>query len=243
MLTLSPLKKTLVASALLVPLVLGACSSDSEDTDATPTTTATSSAAAEGQNDDAADAGAENAEEASEDAEGAESAEDTEGDSEAAAASGNAGGSTAAVAPESIDPAAVAADPLANSQLTFAELAPVEGGTPAGEADRAEIESLVSGMYEAESLHQFFGYLPANTCNEVIQANGGAAAFDLEGIPDLPMNSIPGYAESNPRVEAVNDIQIEGEVASASVTAFADGESTTEVQRFRHEDGAWKFCN
>lgn len=230
MLTLSPLKKTLVASALIVPLVLGACSSDSEDTDATTTTS--SSAAAEKQTDDTANADTENTGEAGKDA-------------EAGAASGEAGssGSSAAVAPEAIDPAAVAADPLSNSQLTFAELAPVEDGTPAGEADRAEIESLISGMYEADSLHQFFGYLPSNTCNEVIQANGGAAAFDLQGIPDLPMNSIPGYAESNPHVESVSDIQIEGEVASASVTAFADGESTTEVQRFRHEDGTWKFCN
>ncbi|QGU07760.1 hypothetical protein COCCU_09180 [Corynebacterium occultum] len=237
MLTLSPLKKTLVASALIVPLALVACGSDSEDTEATTTATASSTAAAgeeasDEENADTAAAGTDTETEA-----GAEE------NAEAGAKARSADGSTAAAARGSIDPAAAAADPLANSQLTFAELPPVEGGQPAGEEEQAAIESLVNGMYEADTLHEFFGYLPANTCNEVIQANGGAAAFDLEGIPDLPMNSIPGYAESNPRVEAINDVQIDGEVASASVTAFADGESTTKVQRFRLEDGAWKFCN
>ncbi|MGP6172851.1 hypothetical protein [Corynebacterium sp. A21] len=223
---LSPLKKTLVASALIAPLVLGACSSTSEE--AADTTTTASSAAVEVSNSEVVSETTANEESAAADS------------TEAAAGAEN---SSAVAEDAAIDPAVTAADPLAASQLTFAELAPVEGGQPANEADQTAITELVNGMYEATTLHGFIGYLPANTCNAVIQENGGAAAFDLAGIQDVPLNLIPNFAAANPSIESVEDIQIDGDVASASVTAVSEGQPQTDVQRFRLEDGAWKFCN
>lgn len=225
---LSPFKKSLVAAAVLAPLVLGACSSAAEESTDQGSTTA-----AEAANGGTTAAKAGNSADADASASEVEAAEATEG----------AEGETTAVDPETIDPAAAAADPLASGQITFAELVPVEGGQPASAEDQAQIEGLVNGMYEAETLHGFLGYLPANTCNEVIQEQGGAAAFDLNGVPDLPLAAIPSYAESQARIDSITDVQIDGEVASAMVTATSNGQSTTDVQRFRQEDGAWKFCN
>lgn len=230
MLILSPIKKTLVASALIAPLVLGACSSSSEDA-ADTAATATSATA------EAATSEVVTSEVAHETTSNEESAATESTEAAAEGAENTAPQDTA------IDPAVTAEDPLAGGQLTFAEQAPVEGGQPANEADQAAIIQLVNGMYEATTLHGFLGYLPANTCNEVIQENGGAAAFDLAGIQDMPLNIVPGFAESNPKIESVEDIQIDGGAASASVTAVSQGQPQTEVQRFRLEDGAWKFCN
>lgn len=227
--TLSPLKKTLIASAFITPLVLGACSSEAEET-----TEAQNGAAAAVSDDSAAKQGGTGS-----GAEIEDDAADTEDDQpESAAAGSDAQGGTAEG--ENIDPAA---DPLDLEQLTFAELAPVEGGQPANEADQAEIESLITGMYETTTLHEILLYVPENACQTVIQEAGGEAAFDLGGIPDMPLNAIPQYSNSNSQVDAVEDVQVNGDTASATVTATSDGQSLTEVQRFRHEDGAWKFCN
>ncbi|MGD7000929.1 hypothetical protein [Corynebacterium halotolerans] len=227
--TLSPLKKTLLASAFIAPLVLGACSSGSEESteaqDVAATATTEVVAAKQGDTVDGDKADSKDVE--------VEGGAAVEGDVTP----------TDATDGEDIDPAAGVVDPLSGNQLTFEKLAPVEGGQPADEADRAEIESLITGMYDAETLHDILGYLPANTCHEVIQEAGGPAAFDLANVPDLPLSAVPEYANSNPGVDAVEDVQVDGGTASASVTVTSDGQSQTEVQRFRHEDGVWKFCN
>lgn len=227
--TLSPLKKTLIASAFITPLVLGACSSEAEET-----TEAQNGAAAAASDDSAAKQGGTGS--------GAEVEDDAAEEGADQAGSATAGSDAAAPTAEgdSIDPAA---DPLDLEQLTFAELSPVEGGQPADETDQAEIESLITGMYETTTLHEILLYVPQNACQDVIQEAGGEAAFDLGGIPDMPLDAIPQYSNSNSQVDAVEDVQVDGATASATVTATSDGQSLTEVQRFRHEDGAWKFCN
>lgn len=257
---LSPLKKTLIASAFVTPLVLGACSSEAEETTEaqnsdTTTTAAEQQAAAEEANaeGDAADAesgdgveedaAAVEAAGSQEDSAGADAPVDTAGAGNAAdpATSGDSG-STPAAQSEAIDPAA-AVGPAGGDQVEFAEVAPVEGGQPASEADRAEIQQLVTGMYDATSLHGILSYLPANTCSSVVQENGGAAAFDLGGIPDLPLESVPQYANANPSIDAVENVQVKGDTASASVTATSNGQTGTSVYRFQNEGGAWKFCD
>lgn len=233
--TLSPLKKTLIASAFITPLVLGACSSETEED-----TEAQNAAAAAATNESAAkQGGSGSGEEADAEANG----EDTEegADQAAAAAEGDdADAATDTADGNQIDPAA---DPLDMDQLTFAELAPVEGGQPADEGVQAEIESLVNGVYDASTLHEILLYVPENTCHQVIQENGGEAVFDLGGIPDVSLDQVPQYSQSNSRIDAVEDVQVSGETASATVTATSDGQSLTETQRFRLEDGTWKFCN
>ena len=125
----------------------------------------------------------------------------------------------------------------------YEEPAPVEGGQAAGEPDRAEIEQLVRGIYEVETFHQFLRYVPENTCNELLAAQGGPQAMDLAGIPDQPLHEWDVYAAAQPHIASVEDVRVEGNRASAVVTAVSAGQSETRTQRYLHEDGRWKYCN
>ncbi len=138
-------------------------------------------------------------------------------------------------------PAPPVVDPLLEGQ--YEEPEPVTGGHAASEADRGEIEQLVRGIYEVETFHQFLRYVPENTCNEVVAAQGGPQALDLAGIPDQPLHQWDVYAAAQPHIASVDDIRVEGAHASAAVTAVSAGQSETRTQRYLHEDGRWKFCN
>ena len=148
------------------------------------------------------------------------------------------------------DTAAAGEDPAAAPPTTdpllgelYQEPEPVQGGTAASEADRAEIDGLVRGIYEVDTFHQFLRYIPENTCNEVVAAQGGAAAMDLAGIPDQPLAEWDYYATAQPHIASVDDVRVEGDRASAVVTAVSAGQSETRTQRYLREDGRWKFCN
>ena len=160
----------------------------------------------------------------------------------AATAATEAEPTTGAAAPDATDPD-VAADRLVTEELTYVEADPVTGGAEAGEADRAEIEALVRGLYETETLHEFLSYLPENTCREVAGAPGAPDQPDFSELPDTPLAELPGYLEARPYVESVTDLRVDGDVASASVTAVSDGQENTATQRYLREDGAWTFCN
>lgn len=140
------------------------------------------------------------------------------------------------------EPAARPVSDLLLDEL-YQEPEPVTGGQAAGDADRAEIEQLVRGIYEVDTFHQFLRYVPENTCNELLAAQGGPQAMDLTGIPDQPLHQWDVYAASQPYIESVNDVRVEGDRASAVVTAVSAGQAETRTQRYLHEDGRWKFCN
>ncbi|WP_169744838.1 hypothetical protein [Corynebacterium humireducens] len=131
-------------------------------------------------------------------------------------------------------------DPLSAPILEelYEEPEPVAAGHAASEADRAEIERLVRGIYEVETFHQFLLYVPENTCNEAVPQS-----MDLAGIPDQPLHQWDVYAAAQPHIASVEDIRVEGNHASAVVTAVSAGQSETRTQRYLHEDGRWKFCN
>ena len=71
-----------------------------------------------------------------------------------------------------------AAPPVSDLLLDelYQEPEPVTGGQAAGDADRAEIEQLVRGIYEVDTFHQCLRYVPEISCNELLAAQG-----DLSG--------------------------------------------------------------
>lgn len=215
------MKKTITALALAAPLALVACGSDdgADETTSSAPSTVTSTRTSETTTTETSE------EETTSEAPSETSAEPTEGDTE--------------------DPQAAPQinDPFAAGQLAYEEATPVEGGGPASEADRAEIEGLVGGIYQSQTFHQFLRYVPENACSAVIEANGGPAALDLGDIPDMPLSQLPGYAESNAHIQSIDDVRVEGDQASAVVTAVSNGQAETQTQRFLKEDGRWKFCN
>lgn len=217
-------KKTMTALALAAPLALVACGSDDggdESTSSAPSTVTSTRTS--------------------------ETTTTTETSSAEETTSSQAPSETSAEPTESEAPDAQAApqmnDPFAAGQLAYEEATPVQGGGPANEADRAEIEGLVGGIYNTETFHQFLRYVPENACSAVIEANGGPAALDLAEIPDMPLSQLPGYAESNAHIQSIEDVRVEGDQASAVVTAVSNGQAETQTQRFLKEDGRWKFCN
>ncbi|MDO5668870.1 MAG: hypothetical protein Q4G50_02580 [Corynebacterium sp.] len=209
-------KKTIASIALIVPLTfVAACGSgDSEDTTTSviPQSTVTSTSAVETSTEETTTT-EETTETTTEETATEESAE---------------------------EPQAAAGDPLLDE--AYDEPEPIQGGHEPSEAERAEIEQLVRGIYEVDTFHQMLRYLPENTCNEVIAQQGGAAAMDLTGIPDYPLNQMPQFAGSNPHIESITDMQVDGNRASAVVTAVSAGQQETRTQRYLHEDGRWKFC-
>lgn len=220
-------KKTAAALALIAPLAfVAACGSgdgDAESASASPSTvTSTTSATS-----------ATSATETSETTEPTEPAESA--------------AETPEPAPAVEEPAAAAAPaPQAEDPLLgelYQEPDPVQGGANASDADRAEIDGLVRGMYQVDTFHQFLRYIPENTCNELVAAQGGAAAMDLAGVPDQPLNQWDYYVAAEPHITSVEDVRVEGDRASAVVTAVSAGQAETRTQRYLREDGRWKFCN
>lgn len=216
-------KKTLVASTVIATLALSACgSSDEEDTaaagsSATPTSSTVVTSAAESS---ALQSSAADATDVSSDAAAPEAAPEAE---------------AAAVDP-AVDPAAA----LEQAQIAVTELQPVQG-QPASDADAAAITSLVTNINNETTLRGYIAYVPNRTCSRVIEANGGQAALDFSVIPDAPLSTIPEAADSH--VDGVSDIVINGNTASATVTATSNGQTTTGTQRFLNEGGNWLFCD
>lgn len=223
-------KKTAAALALIAPLAfVAACGSgdgDAESASASPSTvTSTTSTTST--------TSATSATETSETTEPTEPAESA--------------AETPEPAPAVEEPAAAAAPaPQAEDPLLgelYQEPDPVQGGANASDADRAEIDGLVRGMYQVDTFHQFLRYIPENTCNELVAAQGGAAAMDLAGVPDQPLNQWDYYVAAEPHITSVEDVRVEGDRASAVVTAVSAGQAETRTQRYLREDGRWKFCN
>ncbi|GAA1474164.1 hypothetical protein P4N68_00315 [Corynebacterium felinum] len=129
------------------------------------------------------------------------------------------------------------------SPLPVATHQPVAGGGPASPEDAAAIEGLIRGIDNQHTLRGYMKYIPDNTCRRVIDANGGQAALTFDQIPDLPLEQYPGFATAKARIDNVAEIKVDGEAASALVTASASGETNTAVQRFVREDGRWLFCD
>lgn len=124
--------------------------------------------------------------------------------------------------------------------LPVAEHAPVEG-EPANPEDAAAIDQLVRGIDSNTTLRAYMAYIPNNTCQRVLDENGGA--IDLAQIPDLPLDQYAEFQQAKPAVNEITDIRTNGDTASAQVTATSDGETSTDTMRFQREGGRWTFCN
>lgn len=252
------LKKSLAFAALATPLALVACGSNGDDgeTDAAAASTVTSEAvpasedaasedaAKEGKETKTVEAKAEESEEkksasketATKEAKDTEAKEGGGDNSEA-----NAEAAAGAGAGESGDAgSSELANPFENGDIEVAEPAPVEGGQAASEGDRQAISALVNGIYDQKSMHGFLRYMPDNTCQRVLDENGGED-FSLEGVPDMPMDQMPGWSETH--VSDISDIEVNGDQASAVVTVQTAEGPDSATQRFERQGDAWTFCN
>ncbi|MDP9851398.1 hypothetical protein [Corynebacterium lowii] len=244
--------KALIAAAVVTPLVLSGCSSDSGDSEDTSTAAATTSASSQ-----AASASA------------APSTSAAPAPANTASASPAAPPQAAAAsAQQSAPPAAVQAQgqqgaqggqnqdqqnqgqqgqPLPaqgdNSGLPIATVDPIPSGQPANAQDSEAIRTLVTGFNNETTMRRKMEYLPEHTCSRVIQENGGPEAFDFSAIPDVDLNQMPGGEQYDSSVAEVRDIVVDGDQASATVVANTNNGPSEATQRFSRENGSWTFCN
>ena len=217
--SMSFLKKTVIVGICVTPLVLSACGSKKEDSSASPSSSTSSVSAVAEQTG-------------------------TSSSSASSVAPTSEGAPTSEAAPAD----APEGEPAVPSNLNLEnpvpvqQLAPVDG-QPASDADRAAIDQLVRSFNSAPTLRAYMGNVLNNTCSRVIEANGGPGAYDLSQIPDMPLSAVPEYQNANPSVDAVDDVRVQGDAASASVTSTASGKTTTGVMRFHKEQGNWKLCD
>lgn len=224
-----PMKLSAAALALVTPFALVACGSDESEETAAPSTSAVTSTveATSSKETSSVETTTSKAKETSEEAEPttqtpAETQEPESG--------------------QGTDPAAGAADAAAGNPLAAEELQPVQGGQPADEATRGAISKLVNGWYEVGDMRSYMRYIPEHTCTQVLEQNPDVHNVDYSVFPQIPMNQVSDNWNAA-GVQSIEDLAVNGDTASATVTVNTGEGVDTSVMRFKNESGNWLFCN
>lgn len=237
-LSLTP-KKAIVAIAALAPLFVAGCSSADEETAAknTSTVTSTSATSSATPTDDP-----EKKDEHDKDEDKDKDGKPGEHKPQDQAAAGNPNGA-GAQGGHSGQPV----NPFGNdANAQRLNVAPVEGGQPADDQTANELRQLLEGQYQQNNAVDFFTYMPKNTCSAVLnEIEGGAQAFNVDNFDPQTrqmMDQLFQVAPNESGIEAINDVQRNGDRASATVRVRTPQGIDEAVQRFQHEGGQWKFC-
>ena len=224
-------RKSIFAAVLTLPLVLAACGSDEEaNSDASSSNSSSSSAKTSSSKSDADKKKEEEAKKKEEEAKKKdEAAKKAEAEKKAAEGQPAEGEEGAAPAQGGNNPGAAAPKPI-------------EGGQPANEGDSQQINALVMG-YNGRDIDGFFDYTIDNACPSYVNANGGPEAMRIVSKQMTQSPDWDAVGRQGPTVEGVNNIQVNGDRASADVTmTYPGADSITEVTAFSREGGKWTFC-
>ena len=253
---LTPAKKSLIAVALVAPLALAACGSDDNNDDSKKAAATTASKSSEDKSaDKSQDKDADKDKDKNKDKDKDKDGENKDG---AAGAEGQDG-----EGPDQM------ANPLNNGEDPFAgakDIKPIEGGQDANDADKQAIEQLVRGQHEIDNVKEYFNYMPQHACQAVREGQAKEFSQYQQYVDSLPNQSFAEYANTmrqqgggNPEVEkfasqlesipqstklqSVNDVVVNGDDASATVSVSNSEGTETSTVRFRRENGNWTFCN
>ena len=254
---LTPAKKSLIAVALVAPLALAACGSDdNNDDDSKKAAATTASKSSEDKSaDKSQDKDADKDKDKNKDKDKDKDGENKDG---AAGAEGQDG-----EGPDQM------ANPLNNGEDPFAgakDIKPIEGGQDANDADKQAIEQLVRGQHEIDNVKEYFNYMPQHACQAVREGQAKEFSQYQQYVDSLPNESFAEYANSmrqqgggngevekfasqlesipqSTKLQSVNDIVVNGDDASATVSVSNSEGTETSTVRFRRENGNWTFCN
>ena len=256
---LTPAKKSLIAVALVTPLALAACGSDDNDDSKKAAATTASKSSEDKSADKSEDKDADKSEDKDKEKEKDQSKDGEKKD----AAAGAEGEDGAGEGPDQL------ANPLNNGEDPFAgakDIKPIEGGQNANDADKQAIEQLVRGQHEIDNVKEYFNYMPQHACQAVRDEQSQEFAQYQQYVDSLPNQSFAEYAntmrqqgggnsevekfasqlESIPqstKLQSVNDVVVNGDDASATVSVSNSEGTETSTVRFRRENGNWTFCN
>lgn len=140
------------------------------------------------------------------------------------------------------------ANPFADGQYEQVTHEPIAGGQEASQADIDEMTKVVEAVSNPESLASWTRVILDNSCKAVtdpameeLERQG----MTLEAVEEAArMQEEAGMGIDLPRSEiSLADVRVDGDRASASVTARNDSGEDTQTQLFQREDGRWKLCN
>ena len=234
---LTPAKKSLIAVALVAPLALAACGSDDNNDDSKKAAATTASKSSEDKSaDKSQDKDADKDKDKNKDKDKDKDGENKDG---AAGAEGQDG-----EGPDQM------ANPLNNGEDPFAgakDIKPIEGGQDANDADKQSIEQLVRGQHEIDNVKEYFNYMPQHACQAVREGQAKEFGQYQQYVDSLPNQSFAEYAntmrQQATKLQSVNDIVVNGDDASATVSVSNSEGNETSTVRFRRENGNWTFCN
>ena len=139
------------------------------------------------------------------------------------------------------------ANPLNGPSGFDATLAPLEGGTPASDADREEMQRTAHASMNPGSYDKWTRALMDNSCRRVtepIEAEMARMGMTIDQVEQAArMQQQAGAIDLPPTEVSLDDVRIDGNRASASVTATNTNGTETRTEIFEREDGRWKLCN
>ena len=116
----------------------------------------------------------------------------------------------------------------------------------ASEGDAAQIRAVSEGLAGDRPYADYMQYVYDNTCTADIDRLGGRDSY-REQIGEARKENemwseVAGGQGNIPDVHGVNDIQVQGDRATANVDRTLGGNRKTELVTYVREDGAWKTC-
>ncbi|SDR89475.1 hypothetical protein [Corynebacterium timonense] len=125
---------------------------------------------------------------------------------------------------------------------------PLADGNPGGDADREDIERTMYAALNPESPDKWTRVLLENSCRKVtdqVNSELNKSGLTLDQVEAAArMQQQAGEGIQLPKSEvSVKDVRVNGNRASAEVTATSANGSETQTQIFEREDGRWKLCN
>lgn len=118
------------------------------------------------------------------------------------------------------------------------------GAPPAaGGNDSQQITELVQGMSKQRSAYDFLNYSLAHSCRAYINSQGGEKTIRSNNDAIKAMGPEGNKAIPVPAVKSVDNIKVNGDRATATVTAsYANKAPQTEPMSFARENGKWTLC-
>ncbi|WP_312099511.1 hypothetical protein [Corynebacterium dentalis] len=211
-------RKTLLAAVMTVPLFLAACGSDEEGSTDASSTSASSEATQSKDGSETAASGESSAAPSS--SEGQDPAKDPQDSAQGEQSDQSQEGSPAPANGEGQAPV------------------PAAAGT-GSEEDRQAITNLVYGMDDGgDNVGAFLTYTVDHSCSAYKERYGGDETLrqQADEAKNLTFTQI---GSPKPTVTGVDNVQVNGDSASADVSS----DTSTENLKFVREGGSWMFCN
>lgn len=125
---------------------------------------------------------------------------------------------------------------------------PIEGGQEGSEEDARQMEETGRAVLNPESFAGWTRTILDNSCKAV--ADPMMEELERQGLTLEQVEEAGRVAEQQgqaleiPRSEvSISDVRVDGNRASANLTAKNDSGEETHVMIFEKEDGRWKLCN